>query len=167
MLTAFLRRPQKFEKISHLFWHYWVKTAVLSKLKGDFFPILWPSHNVLTLLYGISLTCVYTIFSQLHGNQPNFWVLLGNSSLFLEIVLFISNEIIFQIEIGKTEVLVISLKWSAVELIWGGADAHAVYALFFISNIFIFFVCLYFCGYAWKELIDFNGFCVILKKKNE
>ena len=92
-------------------------------------------------------------------------MLLGNNSLFLEIVLFISNEIIFQIEIGKTEVLVISLKWSAVELIWGGADAHAVYALFFISNIFIFFVCLYFCGYAWKELIDFNGFCVILKKK--
>ena len=29
--SAFLRRPQKFEKISHLFWCYWVKTAVLSK----------------------------------------------------------------------------------------------------------------------------------------
>ena len=25
------------------------KTAVLSKQVGDFFPILWPSHNVLTL----------------------------------------------------------------------------------------------------------------------
>ena len=28
---------------------YWVKTAVSSKQVGDFFQILWPSHNVLTL----------------------------------------------------------------------------------------------------------------------
>ena len=41
--------PQEFEKISHLFWHYWVKTTVLSKQVGDFFQILWPSHNVWTL----------------------------------------------------------------------------------------------------------------------
>ena len=34
---AVLKRPQKFEKISHLFWHYWVKTDVLSKKVGDFF----------------------------------------------------------------------------------------------------------------------------------
>ena len=73
----------------------------------------------------------------------------------------------FQIEIGKTEVLVISLKWSAVELIWGGAGAHAVYVLFFYLKYFYIFLCVYFCGYAWKELIDFNGFCVILEKNNE
>ena len=46
--SVFLRRPQKFEKISHLFWRYWVKTAVLSKQLEDLFQILWPSHNVLT-----------------------------------------------------------------------------------------------------------------------
>ena len=41
--------PQKFEKISHLFWSYWVETAVLSKQTRYFFQILWPSHNVFTL----------------------------------------------------------------------------------------------------------------------
>ena len=54
-----------------------------------------------------------------------------------------------------------------MELIGGGAGAHAVHVLFFYLKYFLhFFVCVYFCGYAWKELIDFNGFCVILEKKN-
>ena len=44
-----LRRPQKFEKISHLFWDQWVKTAFLLKQVEGFFSILWPSDNVLTL----------------------------------------------------------------------------------------------------------------------
>ena len=43
---SFLKRLQKFEIISHFFWCYWVKTAVLSKSVGE---ILWPSHNILTL----------------------------------------------------------------------------------------------------------------------
>ena len=33
---AFLNRPQKFEKMSHVVWCYWVST-VLSKPVGDFF----------------------------------------------------------------------------------------------------------------------------------
>ena len=39
----------KKSEISHLFWHYWVKTTVLSKQVGDFFQILWPSQNIWTL----------------------------------------------------------------------------------------------------------------------
>ena len=30
-------------------WRYWVKTTVMSKQVGDFFQILWPSHNIWTL----------------------------------------------------------------------------------------------------------------------
>ena len=39
--------PQKFEKISQLFWRHWlnVKTTAVK----DLFQISWPSHNVLTL----------------------------------------------------------------------------------------------------------------------
>ena len=33
----FSEKATKFEKISHLFWRYWVKTAVSSKQVGDFF----------------------------------------------------------------------------------------------------------------------------------
>ena len=35
--SAFLKRSQKFENISHLFWCYWVNTTVLSKQVRDFF----------------------------------------------------------------------------------------------------------------------------------
>ena len=42
--SGFLKRPQKLEKISHLFWHYWVNV----RKSGRFFQ-MWPSDNVLTL----------------------------------------------------------------------------------------------------------------------
>ena len=46
---SFYEKATKIWKNLHLFWHYWVNTAVLSKQVEDFFQILWPSHNILTL----------------------------------------------------------------------------------------------------------------------
>ena len=46
---SFSEKATKNWKNLPLVWRYWVKTAVLSKQVGDFFQILWPSHNVLTL----------------------------------------------------------------------------------------------------------------------
>ena len=37
--------PQEFEKISHLFWSYWINI----KTSGRFFQFLWSSYNVLTV----------------------------------------------------------------------------------------------------------------------
>ena len=45
----FWKGQKNLKKISHMFWHYWVRTAVSSKQVRDFFQILRPSHNVLTL----------------------------------------------------------------------------------------------------------------------
>ena len=64
----------------------------------------------------------------------------------------------FQIEIGKTEVLVISLKWSAVELIGGGAGAHAVYVLFFYLKYFCIFFFLCVCVFLWLRLKRIDRF---------
>ena len=44
-LSAFLKRPLKFEKISHLFWRCFVKTG------GRFPQILWPSHIIYDICY--------------------------------------------------------------------------------------------------------------------
>ena len=50
---------------------HWVKTTVLSKQVGDFFQILWPSHNVWTLEWQVYLQkkrfwpqCVYYTVAQ-------------------------------------------------------------------------------------------------------
>ena len=48
-VQLFWKGHKHLKKISHLFWRYWVKTTVLSKQVGDFFQILWPSHNIWTL----------------------------------------------------------------------------------------------------------------------
>ena len=42
----FSEKATKFEKISHLFWHL----QVTSKQVGDFFQILQPSQNILTVM---------------------------------------------------------------------------------------------------------------------
>ena len=41
-----MRRPQKFEKISHFFWTYKVASSKL----GDFFKFLWPSQSIWILI---------------------------------------------------------------------------------------------------------------------
>ena len=41
----------------------WVKTAVMSKKMGDFFPISWPSLNVLTL----HIICMYVVWHPISG----------------------------------------------------------------------------------------------------
>ena len=40
------KRPQKFEKTSYSFWHYWVNIKTSGRF---FFQIMRPSHNILTL----------------------------------------------------------------------------------------------------------------------
>ena len=47
--SSFSEKATQSWKISHLFWRFWVKTDVLSKHVGDFFQILRPYRNVLTL----------------------------------------------------------------------------------------------------------------------
>ena len=55
-ISAFIRRPQKFETISHLFWSYVLsKSRCVFKASRRSFPILCPSHNVLTLHSNIYL----------------------------------------------------------------------------------------------------------------
>ena len=62
------------KKNSHLFWRYWVKTAVLSNQGGDFFPILLPSHNTLTLplVGGKKLSFFFLILSWIKNPYKKF-----------------------------------------------------------------------------------------------
>ena len=48
-VQLFWEGHKNLKKISHLFCRYWVKADILSKKNGRFFPILWPSHHLLTL----------------------------------------------------------------------------------------------------------------------
>ena len=47
--SAFLRKPQKFGVIFHLFWHFPSKSADLSKQLEDNFEILWSAQKNWTL----------------------------------------------------------------------------------------------------------------------
>ena len=78
--SAFLRRQQKFEKISHLFWR-WAKNSCFVKTGGRFFQILWPSHNIWTL----RMAGFFQIFMHIKGNSRkcNMYISLIFSRQFL------------------------------------------------------------------------------------
>ena len=67
-VQVFLKRPQKFENISHL-----PILILMSKChtKWEIFQILWPSHKVLTLLLPV-LCCLKSAYRYLNLKSTNF-----------------------------------------------------------------------------------------------
>ena len=68
----FSEKPTKIWKKSHLFWGYWVNV----KTSGRFFQTLWPSHNVLPLIFNFAF--IYKWVNFLFG-QFSFWSIFFHS----------------------------------------------------------------------------------------
>ena len=96
-IQLFRKRPERFEKISNLFWRYWVKTAdsCFVKTSGRYFPTFWPSHNISTLQVSIPALQMALKITALCSLQINLFKTIPNK--------FHSN--VFMIYIG-TYVLV-------------------------------------------------------------